>query len=422
LTYNCSFSAPGEKFPLVVPAVEFVAGTQYQCNITNVATSLDSVKQVTHFSFVSVEVGVPFATSQNALTIYNCSAAKSCVECLDTKGACGWCLYGGICSGISDPCPVPEGVNNSYLTIGTSSEPTEVCPVVNSAPTTGNYTQPVNVARDLVLQTSNLPPPVDGFRYECSIKDKNFEANLNISENSATCLIQEGMLKMSSGEETVPLELIWTNDTVSYALSRNPTDIMCVLYNCRVLETSCSSCLGRRQNDGFDCGWCSDECSVMEECSATFSTTTTTCPPPRIDSVQPNRGPTAGGTRVSISGTDLGASYDDIIQNVTLQLGDSVTNVSCPEAEYVTGQQIVCVTPNVMSPGNYMLNVRIRRETNEEMVSAAYYYEEPELTAVDPTFGPKSGGIEVVISGGSLSIGNMENTAVKLGGSDCAIT
>jgi plexin A len=69
-----------------------------------------------------------------------------------------------------------------------------------------------------------------------------------------------------------------------------------------------------------------------------------------------------------------------------------------------------------------MLNVRIRRETNEEMVSAAYYYEEPELTAVDPTFGPKSGGIEVVISGGSLSIGNMENTAVKLGGSDCAIT
>ena len=87
---------------------------------------------------------------------------------------------------------------------------------------------------------------VDGFRYECSIKDKNFEANLNISENTATCLIQEGvsisqvhsgsiitlslcvqMLEISSGEETVPLELIWTNDTVSYALSRNPTDIMC---------------------------------------------------------------------------------------------------------------------------------------------------------------------------------------------------
>ena len=106
-------------------------------------------------------------------------SSLSCVDCLGTQGACGWCLYGGICSGISEPCPVPEGVNNSYLKVssqscvkhwaiclifpsqlGTSSEPTEVCPVVNEAPTTGNYTQPVNVARDLVLQTSNLPSPV----------------------------------------------------------------------------------------------------------------------------------------------------------------------------------------------------------------------------------------------------------------------
>ena len=45
LTYNCLFSAPGEKFPLEVPAIEVVAGSQYQCNITNVATSLESVKQ-----------------------------------------------------------------------------------------------------------------------------------------------------------------------------------------------------------------------------------------------------------------------------------------------------------------------------------------------------------------------------------------
>ena len=30
---------------------------------------------VTDFSFVSIEVGIPFATSDNALTIYNCTAA-----------------------------------------------------------------------------------------------------------------------------------------------------------------------------------------------------------------------------------------------------------------------------------------------------------------------------------------------------------
>ena len=45
MMYNCSFSAPGDKFTLVVPAIEMVAGTKYQCNIANVATFLDSVKQ-----------------------------------------------------------------------------------------------------------------------------------------------------------------------------------------------------------------------------------------------------------------------------------------------------------------------------------------------------------------------------------------
>ena len=160
-------------------------------------SDLHSTCAATNFSFASVEVGIPFATSENALTIFNCSAAKryvylyhfihhpdlvllflSCVDCLDTEGACGWCLYGGTCSGVSEVCPTPEGVNNSYLTVNpqpcvennsyqpssqldSSSGPTEVCPVVNEASTpSGNYTQPVNVARDLVLQTSNLPLPV----------------------------------------------------------------------------------------------------------------------------------------------------------------------------------------------------------------------------------------------------------------------
>ena len=36
---------------------------------------------------------------------------------METDNACGWCLYGGLCSGNSDPCPVPAGVNNSYLMV-----------------------------------------------------------------------------------------------------------------------------------------------------------------------------------------------------------------------------------------------------------------------------------------------------------------
>ena len=47
------------------------------------------------------------------------------------------------------------------LQLGDSSGFAGVCPVVNRASTpSGHYTQPVNVARNLTLYTSNLPPPV----------------------------------------------------------------------------------------------------------------------------------------------------------------------------------------------------------------------------------------------------------------------
>ena len=194
-----------------------------------------------------------------------------------------------------------------------------------------------------------------------------------------------------------------------------------ILYNCTKLETSCSSCLGVSEDMGFTCGWCRDKCSVMEECSATFSTTTDMCPPPRIDSVQPDRGPTAGGTRVTISGTDLGASYSDIIET-RLRL-DGGTSVNCSLAgneTYVVGRQIMCVTQSA-TKGQYMLEVTIRRGSDEVVDSALFYVEEPQVTGVDPTLGPKSGGIEVVVSGSSLNIGNTENKRVELNGINCAV-
>ena len=36
---------------------------------------------------------------------------------METDNACGWCLYGGLCSGNSDSCPVPAGVNDSYIMV-----------------------------------------------------------------------------------------------------------------------------------------------------------------------------------------------------------------------------------------------------------------------------------------------------------------
>ena len=174
---------------------------------------------------------------------------------------------------------------------------------------------------------------------------------------------------------------------------------------------------------GFTCGWCSDEqCTVTEECSVAYYTTTNRCPPSTINSIHPSRGPREGGTHVTITGTNLGAAYSDILEvRLHSEAGTSVECTLAGEETYVIGRQIVCVTSPVSNAGEYTMSARIQRESDVQVVNVPYFIEQPQLIGVDPQFGPQSGGIELVISGISLDIGNSENTLVCLSGINCVI-
>ena len=195
-----------------------------------------------------------------------------------------------------------------------------------------------------------------------------------------------------------------------------------ILYNCSELASSCSSCLGSNVA-GFECGWCSEDtrCTLVEECSSTtFSTSTEMCPLPEITSVQPARGPVEGGTRVTITGTDLGAAFSDVL-GVRLLSGASMANCQLTGAsDYVPGLQVVCETEAVALTGEYNLEVELDRSGASP--TFPFQVEQPVVSAVSPVFGPKSGGIEVMVSGSSLDTGNSEETRVQLNGVDCEVT
>ena len=55
------------------------------------------------------------------------------------------------------------------------------------------------------------------------------------------------------------------------------------------------------------------------------------------------------------------------------------------------------------------------------MLSAPFSVDEPQLNGVHPKFCPKSGRIEVAVSGGSLAVGNTDQTRVELNGVNCTI-
>ena len=146
---------------------------------------------------------------------------------------------------------------------------------------------------------------------------------------------------------------------------------------------------------GFTCGWCSDEqCTVTEECSVTFSTTTDRCPEPTINSIHPSRGPREGGTHINITGTNLGAAYSDILEvRLHSEAGTSVECTLAGEETYIIGRQIVCVTQSSPSAGEQTVLVQIQRESDEVVTSTLYAFEESQLSGVNPAFGPQSGGI-----------------------------
>ena len=192
-----------------------------------------------------------------------------------------------------------------------------------------------------------------------------------------------------------------------------------VLYNCRSLADGCSSCLGANLGTGFDCGWCSgssdDMCRVSEDCRspAQFATAPNECPTATVTSILPASGPREGGTTVTITGTDLGVTYADIVNNVMISSSLCITQ----EDGYISGTQIVCKTTGfASSPGSKDVIVTVR---GAPVVGASLFtVVAPTVTGVEPPFGPMSGGTSITIRGTGLNISNVEDTRVTLDGED----
>ena len=67
-TYRCHFAGGGSTF--MVDAVG--SGTSYSCNITGRLPSLQGLSTVYDVSFISSLAQIPFSTSVEALTVYQC--------------------------------------------------------------------------------------------------------------------------------------------------------------------------------------------------------------------------------------------------------------------------------------------------------------------------------------------------------------
>ena len=183
-------------------------------------------------------------------------------------------------------------------------------------------------------------------------------------------------------------------------------DISChfVIIPLHPYTCSCHDCV----SDGI-CGWCDNTCvHISETCSNNFTIVLCGCDlSPMITSISPDSGPTEGGTTVTITGTDLGTSFSDII-SIT------VGSLSCSPIKdnYLKGSRVTCVisSSNQTQPGSVDVVVNV---CNKEAIGQ-FRFGQPRVYSMSPSYGPAAGGTIVRIRGEDLNIGNADRTTVSL--------
>ena len=76
-TFSCHLADSEGRFPpITVPAVEVTQGTVYNCNITGLVPDYPGVTATINLGFQSSLFNEPFDITNQALTIYRCSAGE----------------------------------------------------------------------------------------------------------------------------------------------------------------------------------------------------------------------------------------------------------------------------------------------------------------------------------------------------------
>ncbi|XP_031650212.1 plexin-A1-like isoform X2 [Oncorhynchus kisutch] len=353
----------------------------------------------------SKETGKKFASVD--FVFYNCSVHQSCLSCVNGSFPCHWCKYRHMCTQNANDCSFQEGrVNVS-----------EECPQI--LPSAQIYI-PVGVMKPITLLAKNLPQPQSGQRnYECIFHIQGATYSVTaLRFNSTSIQCQRTSYDYEGNEISdlpVDLSVVWNGNQVI----DNPFNIQAHLYKCYALRDSCGMCL--KADPRFECGWCVQEkkCSLRQECAPLDSSWmhatagNSRCTHPKITKLFPETGPRQGGTRLTITGENLGLQFRDI------QTGVRLGKVPCIpiEEEYISSERIVCLLNDAtgyrVQEANVEVCVRDCLADYRALSPRAFTFVTPFFTRVLPAQGPLSGGTRITIEGNHLNAGS--SVSVNIG-------
>ncbi|XP_021370944.1 plexin-A1-like isoform X3 [Mizuhopecten yessoensis] len=426
--YSCVFAL--DAGPWSVPAERWSYGLTCQTpNVTNFVLLFgEAGHRDIKLSINSTETGKLFVSKN--FTFYNCESFKSCSPCTDNRWSCDWCIYENKClynSGNCDPRGIIVSRNetdddnstevaSSIRYSGEGRRGPNHCPRVDRSKTEPVYI-PNMKAKPITIRGFNFPerlPGMEGYRSEIRIPDTLTTVRAHcdrLDSEIIRCHIPERNYVFKTGKFQADLRIFFGNNT---EVENDATQV--TIYSCTKLGNGdCSYCKYMQHHEiQLDCAWCQGTCEYREFCADTRAqiwSSGDTCPPPRIHSIDPNNGTKMGGTRVTLTGHNLGTEFKDIQNNV------SIAGVPCrPIKELYRPSKIIVCVIGPSDHGDKSGGVTVLTYVFNKII---FHYLSPSIEKVTPAHGPKSGGSSITVKGLHLNAGN--NISISINNRTCQI-
>lgn len=378
--------------------------------------------------------GPDFAATN--FTFFDCSSYTTCTECVSSPYPCDWCVVGHRCThDTGENCRDDILVTGVKQTgISKRSGPSH-CPRINTTTDSSEILIAAGLPRRIQVKVHEIPELLNKRQFSCqfNVEGRVRQVDAKLLDSVIFCDPMEFTYTSIVPNITASFAIIWEN---SKPLD-NPYNIHVLVYQCSAMADNCGFCLELPEK--YSCGWCkeSNSCQIQEHCPQqrpSFLISSDTCPNPQILSFEPKSGPHEGGTNITIKGINLGRSFEDIQNGITIELIQrdiKLGSIDCiPFRElYIRTSQITCQLTSAVNnsiqntlPSDSLTGIISVRVTNDYVTKSTEYYTfvSPHIISVIPSKGPKSGGTKLVLWGLDLNAGS--KAEVDVGDSPCIIT
>ncbi|XP_067861120.1 plexin-B2-like [Heptranchias perlo] len=368
-----------------------------------VATPPDQDFADVEVKLIYINGGKKVAFTRTNYSFYDCNAAMTlfpnipCDSCVRSRWTCHWDISQHSCK---------DGSGKESQSSIVQSKMAQDCPRFEYP---SPLLIPVDVDAEIAFQGKNLTF-YKKKEFKLIIPDPLMEKNLRLSRNQSDMFSSEKFKLSYDQNETRTLHF-----SVQVEGKTIDSRLDVTLYNCGYSNNDCSLCLTAEKK--YNCVWCKNtkKCVFKNLCEDAINSTDM-CPDPTISQLDPVNGPLEGGILLTIKGSNLGKSPDDIRE---IKVGEAVCHQI--KEQYSTSTRVVCKLNNV--PDSQSSSVRIETKNNKVGISKMKFtYTDPKPTLITPLQGIYAGGTSLTISGENLNTGKQEDVKVMLGNIPCTLT